>query len=313
MGAQLPTREDVERAASVIHGRVRRTPVLDASVLGTGVSVKAELFQHAGSFKVRGLTNRLAALTPDERRRGVIGVSAGNHAMALAWGAAREGIDSLVVMFAGASTYKLEQTRALGAGVELIDGDPAAAFIRMNELVEETGRVPIHPFDDPLVVAGQGTVGLEILEDVPDVDTIVVPTGGGGLVSGIVTAVAPAGVKVVAVEPEGSAALKLGLEAGASVSLVPVTRAGGLDAPFAGSIAVECCREHGVQSVLVTDDAIEEAMRRVYADLKLACEPAAAAGVAALATGEISFERAVVVVSGGNVSAEVASAILGFR
>jgi threonine dehydratase len=309
----LPTRDDVERAAVLIKGRVRRTPVIDGSALGRGVMVKAELFQHAGSFKVRGVTNRLAALTPEERGRGVIGVSAGNHAMALAWGASNEGIDSVVVMFAGASTFKLERTRALGATVEIVDGDPAAAFARMNEIVEQTGRVPIHPFDDPVVVAGQGTVGLEILEDVPGVDTIFVPTGGGGLIAGITTAVAPAGVKVVAVEPEGSAALRLGLSAGQSVPLTPVTRAGGLDAPFAGSIAVECCAAHGVESVLVSDDAIEEAMRRVYADLKLACEPAAAAGVAALSSGAISFDQAVVVVSGGNVSADIASAILGFR
>jgi threonine dehydratase len=313
MSVPLPTRGDVERAAAVIHGRVRRTPVLDATVLGEGVAVKAELLQHAGSFKVRGITNRLAALSPEERRRGVIGVSAGNHAMALAWGASREGIDSVVVMFAGASSYKLERTRALGATVEMIEGSPADAFVRMNELVAETGRIAIHPFDDPLVIAGQGTVGLEILEDVPEVDTIIVPTGGGGLVSGIATAVAPAGVRVVAVEPEGSAALRLGLQAGTPVSLTPVTRAGGLDAPFAGSIAVACCRELGVQSVVVSDDAIEEAMRRVYSDLKLACEPAAAAGVAALASDEFSFERAVIVVSGGNVSAEVASAILAVR
>jgi threonine dehydratase len=313
MSVLLPTRDDVERAAAVIRGRVRRTPVLDAPVLGEGVSVKAELLQHAGSFKVRGITNRLAALSEDERRRGVIGVSAGNHAMALAWGASREGIDSVVVMFAGASSYKLERTRALGGTVEMIEGSPADAFARMSELVAETGRIPIHPFDDPLVVAGQGTVGLEILEDVPDVDTIIVPTGGGGLVSGIATAVAPAGVRVVAVEPEGSAALRLGLQAGTPVSFTPVTRAGGLDAPFAGSIAVKCCKELGVQSVVVSDDAIEAAMRRVYSDLKLACEPAAAAGVAALASDEFSFERAVVVVSGGNVSAEVASAILAFR
>jgi threonine dehydratase len=313
MAPPLPTRDDVERAAAVIKGRVRRTPVLDGSALGSGVTVKAELLQHAGSFKVRGVTNRLAALTPEERRRGVIGVSAGNHAMALAWGASNEGIESVVVMFAGASAYKLERTRALGATVEVVDGDPAAAFARMNEIVEQSGRVPVHPFDDPIVVAGQGTVGLEILEDVPEVDTIIVPTGGGGLVAGITTAVAPSGVKVVAVEPEGSAALALALAAGRSVPLAPVTRAGGLDAPFAGSIAVECCLAHGVESVLVSDDAIEEAMRRVYAELKLACEPAAAAGVAALMGGSIAYERAVVVVSGGNVSAEVASAILASR
>jgi threonine dehydratase len=244
MADALPTRDDVERAAATIRGVVRRTPLLDAEALGAGISVKAELLQHAGSFKVRGVTNRLAALTPEERARGVIGVSAGNHAMALAWGAAREGLDCLVVMFRGASGYKLQRTQAFGATVEVVDGDPAGAFARMGEIVEATGRIVIHPFDDPRVVAGQGTVGLEIIEDAPGIDTVVVPTGGGGLVSGIAAAVAPSGVQVVAVEPERSAALGEAISAGAPVPVTPMTRAGGLDAPYAGTLAHALCIEH---------------------------------------------------------------------
>ena len=208
VGEAIPTRDDVERAAATIRGLVRRTPLLDGSALGDGVLIKAELFQYAGSFKARGVTNRLAALTQDERGRGVIGVSAGNHAMALAWGAAREGLDCLLVMFRGASSFKLARTRDFGATVEVVDGDPLAAFERMGEIVAETGRVVVHPFDDPLVVAGQGTVGLEIVEADDGLDTVVVPTGGGGLVAGIAAAVAPVGVEVVAVEPEHSAALR---------------------------------------------------------------------------------------------------------
>jgi len=310
MAAALPTRDDVERAATTIRGQVRRTPLLEAPALGAGISVKAELLQHAGSFKARGVTNRLAALTPTQRRSGVIGVSAGNHAMALAWGAAREGLDCLLVMFRGASEYKLARTRALGATVEVVDGDPAAAFARMEEIVEATGRVVIHPFDDPLVVAGQGTVGLEIVEDEAGLETVVVPTGGGGLVSGIAAAVAPTGVQVVAVEPERSAALGEAMAAGGPVPVTPRTRAGGLDAPYAGNLAYALCAKHGVRTVTVTDDAIESAMRRVYADLKLACEPAAAAGVAAVLADRHAYGRTAIVVSGGNVAAETASAIL---
>lgn len=310
MAERLPTRDDVERAAMTVEGVVRRTPLLDAPQFGGDISVKAELLQHAGSFKVRGVTNRLAALTPEERRRGVIGVSAGNHAMALAWGAAREGLDCLMVMFRGASPYKLARTRAFGATVEIVDGDPGAAFARMGEIVEETGRVVVHPFDDPLVVAGQGTVGLETVEDAPGLDTLVVPTGGGGLVSGIAAAVAGTGVQVVAVEPERSAALGEAIAAGGPVSVTPETRAGGLDAPYAGNLAYGLCLEHGVRAVTVTDDEIESAMRRVYADLKLACEPAAAAGIAAVLADRDAYGRVAIVVSGGNVAAETASAIL---
>ena len=310
MTASLPTRDDVERAAATIRGVVRETPLLDGSALGDGILIKAELLQHAGSFKARGVTNRLAALDPDERARGVIGVSAGNHAMALAWGAAREGLDCLMVMFRGASPYKLARTRAYGATVEVVDGDPQAAFDRMGEIVAETGRVMIHPFDDPLVLAGQGTVGLEIVEAVSGLDTLVVPTGGGGLVGGIAAAVAPTGVEVVAVEPEHSAALGEALAAGGPVSITPVTRAGGLDAPYAGNLAFALCVEHRVRAVTVSDDAIEEAMQRVYSELKLACEPAAAAGVAAVLADPLSFGRTAIVVSGGNVAAETASAIL---
>lgn len=309
----MVTRDDVGRAARTIEGQVRRTPLLDGSDLSPGLRVKAELLQHSGSFKVRGVVNRLAALDRSERGRGVITVSAGNHAAALAWGAAREGIDCVVVLYAGASPYKVERARAYGATIELVDGDPLAAFARMEEIVAATGRVVVHPFDDPLVMAGQGTVGAEILEDAPDVDAVVVPVGGAGLVAGIAAAVAPSGVRVIGVEPEGSAALRLGLEAGEPVRLTPRTIAGGLDAPYVGTNALAVCRAHAVESVLVADDEIEEATRRLYRDVKLAAEPAGAAGVAAVLTGRVAAERIVCVVSGGNVDAETASAILASR
>lgn len=278
--------------------------------LGPRVHLKAELFQRTGSFKPRGVLNKLASLTEDERRAGVIGISAGNHAQALAYCSALEGVDCLVVMWEGASALKIEATKGYGAAVDLRAGGPGEAFDRLATLLEETGRTLVHPFDDPLVIAGQGTVGLEILEDIPDTAVIVVPCGGGGLVSGI--AVAAEGRRVIAVEPELSPALHNGLAAGRSVPVEPKSIADGLSAPFAGENAVAICRELGVESVLVSEDAIADGMRFLYTRAKLACEPAAAVGVAALRAGKVAVgaEPVAVVVSGGNVAPQTAAAIL---
>jgi threonine dehydratase len=305
-----PDREDVCRAAEVIRGRVHRTPVLSSRSLGPGRFLKAELLQRTGSFKPRGVLTKLTSLSAEERERGVISVSAGNHAQALAWGAAAEGIDALVVMWQGATESKVAAARAYGAAVDLGASGPGDAFERLEELRAETGRVFVHPFDDPLVVAGQGTVGLEILEDVPAAEAVVVPVGGGGLVTGIATACAAAGVRVIAVEPEISPALHEGLRAGSPVTVEARSVADGLNAPFAGRLAVEVCASLGVESVLVSEEQIEEAMRFLYGRSKLACEPAGAAAVAALLGGAVDAENVVAVVSGGNVDARRAAAIL---
>jgi threonine dehydratase len=254
---------------------------------------------------------KLASLSDDEKRDGVIGISAGNHAQALAYCAALEGIDALIVMWQGASPQKIEATRAYGSEVDLEADGPAGAFERLAVLMEETGRALVHPFDDPLTISGQGTVGLEVLEDVPETAVIVVPVGGGGLVSGI--ALAAEGRRVVAVEPELSDALHRGLEAGKSVPVQPRSIADGLSAPFAGERCVELCRRLGVESVLITEDELTAGMRFLYGRAKLACEPAGAAAVAALLAGKVAVEpqeTAVAVVSGGNVAPEIASAIL---
>jgi threonine dehydratase len=281
--------------------------------LGPRVHLKAELFQRTGSFKPRGVLNKLASLNEDERRAGVIGISAGNHAQALAYCSGLEGVDSLVVMWEGASPQKIEATKGYGATVDLQAGGPGEAFVRLAELLEETGRTLVHPFDDPLVIAGQGTVGLEILEDVPETAVFVVPCGGGGLVSGI--AAAAEGRRVIAVEPELSPALHQGLAEGRSVPVEPQSIADGLSAPFAGENALAICRELGVESVLVTEDEIADGMRFLYTRAKLACEPAAAVGVAALRARKIAVgdEPAAVVVSGGNVAPKTAAAILSPR
>jgi threonine dehydratase len=307
--------DDVVAARAAIAGRLHRTPTFSSATLskrvGAPVHLKAELFQRTGSFKPRGVLTKLASLSEDEKRRGVIGISAGNHAQALAYCAALEGIDALLVMWEGASPQKIEATRAYGATVDLEANGPGEAFDRLHELIEQTGRPLVHPFDDPLTIAGQGTVGLELVEDVPETTVVIVPVGGGGLVSGV--AVGAEGRRIVAVEPELSDALCKGLEAGESVRVDPKSIADGLSAPFAGELPLEICRGRGVEPVLVTEDEIATGMRFLYGRAKLACEPAAAVGVAALLAGKVAVEphdTVAVVVSGGNVAPEMASAIL---
>jgi threonine dehydratase len=254
----------------------------------------------------------MAALTPEERARGVVTWSAGNHAQAVAWASANDGVDALVVMWQGANPLKIEATRGYGAAVDLEAAGPAEAHERLLGIVEDTGRVFVHPFDDPFMVAGHGTLALEILEDVPDVETVVVPVGGGGLIAGVVLGLAGR-ARVVAVEPEGAATLAKGLEAGHSVPLQPKTIADGLAAPFAGELPIELCRGV-VESVLVTDDEIAAALRFLYTRAKLACEPAGAAAAAAILTGKVANDgRVVAVVSGGNAAPRQAAAILAER
>jgi len=309
------TVEDVLAAREAIAGRLHRTPMLSSATLseltGARVSLKAELFQKTGSFKPRGVLTNLAALLPEQRARGVISISAGNHAQALAWGAKVEGLDALLVMWRGASEAKIEATRAYGAEVDLETTSPAEAFERLAELQEETGRTLVHAFDHPLTIAGQGTVGLEIVEALPETATLVVPVGGGGLISG--TALAAQGRRVVGVEPERSRAMHAALEAGHPVQVEPDSIADGLSPPFAGQNCFEIVRELVEQVVLLTEDELKEGMRFCYRIAKLAAEPAGAAAVAALLAGKIPLEpgeNVVAIVSGGNVAPETAVAIL---
>src|SRR6266516_3008215 len=304
---------DVEAAREAIGDRLHRTPLFRSATLGelTGarVHLKAELFQKTGSFKPRGVLTNLAALTAEERARGLI--SAGNHAQALAWGAATEGIDALIVMWQGASEAKIEATRGYGATVDLEAKSLTEAFERLAALQGETGRTLVHPFDHPRTIAGQGTVGLEIVEDLPETTTLLVPVGGGGLISGI--ALAAQGRRVIGIEPELSPALHEALAAGTPVPVTPQSIADGLSAPFAGEHCLEICREHVENVVLVTEEEIRAGMHFLYTRAKLACEPAAAVPVAALLAGKISVtkdETVVAVVSGGNVATETAVAIL---
>ena len=321
-GSQLVSLDDVHAARERIGGRLHRTPLLRSATLseqlGADVRFKAELFQRTGAFKPRGVLSKLATLTNEEKRRGVISISAGNHAQALAYASAVEGIDALIVMWQTASPMKIAAARGYGATVDDSAPDIPSAFERLDRLVEETGRTLVHPYDDPLVIAGQGTVGLEILEDAPETDVVLVPVGGGGLVSGIATAVK--GVKpdarVIAVEPELSNALNASLEAGKPVTVEPRSLADGLNGPYAGPNCVEICTALGVESVLLTEDEIAAGFRWLYGRMKLACEAAGAATAAALLAGKVQFEpgqTVAAVVSGGNVAPETAAAILAAR
>ena len=301
------SREDVERARTILAGRVHRTPTFRSTTLG--VSLKAELFQKTGSFKVRGALNRVAALTLEERKAGVVTWSAGNHAQAVAWAAREEGVDCLVQMWEGVSPLKVEVTRGFGATVDLSSPDPAAAYDQTLAVVEETGRVFVHPHSDPYVVAGHGTLALELLEDVPELETVVVGTGGGGLISGIVTAL-DGRARVIGVAPERAQAFPAGLAAGHSVPVETNTIADGLAPPFAGELPIEICRGK-VETVLVTEDEIADGMRFLYARAKLAAEPAGAAAAGAVLAGKVESGPGVaVIVSGGNVEPKQAAAIL---
>jgi threonine dehydratase len=210
-------------------------------------------------------------------------------------------------MWQGASDLKIAATRGYGAAVDLEARNPTEAFERLHDLIEQTGRTLVHPFDDPLVLAGQGTVGLEIEEDAPDADAVVVPVGGGGLIGGIIAAVGGR-MRVVAVEPERSTALGSALAAGEPVPVVPTSVADGLNAPFAGGITTELAR--GIEYHTVTEDEIEHAFRFLYERAKLACEPAAAVATAAWLAGRVDAQKPVLLVSGGNVARQTAAAIL---
>jgi threonine dehydratase len=302
------TRDDVMRAREAIGDRLAPTPTLYSRALRA--HLKCELFQRTGSFKSRGALNRVSSLTAEERRRGVITISAGNHAQAVAWAATQEGVDALVVMVRDASAQKVAATRAYGATVDLEAPTWIEAFEPLEQLVEATGRVLVHPHEDPLVLAGAGTVGLEIEEAAPKADAVVVAVGGGGLITGIQAAVGDR-TRVIAVEPERARAFQAAVEAGHPVTAEPSSIADGCNAPRLGQLPFELCRH--LEHVLVTEDEIEDAFRFLYARTKLAVEPAAAVAAAARLTGRFEADNPVLVVSGGNVVPEIASGILGLR
>jgi threonine dehydratase len=254
---------------------------------------------------------KLASLSAEEKARGVVSISAGNAAQGLAWACAQEDVACLVVMWQGASELKVAATRGYGAEVDLESASPVEAFERVREVASATGRTFVHPYDDPVVIAGHSTLGREIVDELPEVDVIVVPVGGGGLVAGV--ALGADGRRIIAVEPERSAALHEALSAGEPVPVVPDSIADALSAPRAGEHPLRICTELGVESVLVTEDEIRAGFRFLYERAKLAAEPGAAAGVGALLADKIegiAGKTVAAVVSGGNVSGQTASDIL---
>lgn len=306
----MVTLGDIKDARTRVGSDVHRTPLAFSrtfsELLGEHLYLKQECLQKTGSFKPRGALNKLRQLTPEERQRGVITVSAGNHAQSLAYGARISHVRATVVMPANASQGKAEAARAYGAEV-VLHGDVKAAFARCLDLQRERGLTLVHPFDDPAIIAGQGTVGLEILEDLPDADLVIVGIGGGGLISGIATAIKEQRprCRVVGVEPEGAAAMARSLEARRVVRLETVdTIADGLGAPFAGELTLAHVQRYVDDVVLVSDEEIVKAVRLLLERCKLLVEPAGAAALAALLSGKVTPPpggRTVAVLSGGNI------------
>ncbi len=299
---------DILEAQAVLAGRVHRTPIIGSTYLGKQAGVrlyfKLELFQKTGSFKPRGVLNTLHHLSPADKQKGVITLSAGNHAQALAWATSQEGIRSTVVMPAAAQQSKIEAAQGYGAEVILAEGDLLEACL---EIQQRRDLTLVHPFDDPMIIAGQGTVGLEILDDMPETDAVLVGIGGGGLISGIATAVKAGkpGIKVFGVEPEGASAMTQSLQRGEPVHLDRIdTVADGLAAPFAGRHTLNHVQAYVDDVVMVSDREIVEAMGLILERCKVVAEPAAAAPLAALLSGKIPLPEAstvVCVLSGGNI------------
>ncbi len=310
---------DIRAAADRLAGRIHRTPMLSSRSLGDRVSasvfLKAECFQKTGSFKPRGALNRILGLRAEDRARGLITVSAGNHAQAVAWASRQVQAPCAVVMPSRAPQIKVDAVRGYGGEV-LFHDDNATLFERLETERAARGAVFIHPFDDPHVLAGAGTVGLEILEDLPEVDLVLVPVGGGGLLGGVASAVKqlrPA-TRVIAVELAEGPGLIPALEAGEPVPVArPTTLADGMIPPFVGRLPLEIAREAVDQVVTVAEASIASAMRFLAERAKLVTEGSGAAAMAALLESELRVPRdarVAVIVSGGNIDPSRLAAVL---
>lgn len=304
------TLDDVRAAASAIAHVIRPTPLIRSNALckitGADVFLKPENLQRTGSFKIRGALNRINALTADERARGVVASSAGNHAQGVALAASAAGITSTIVMPLSAPLTKVERTRNYGAEVILAGEFYEAAYDHALEIQRERDAVFVHPFDDPYVIAGQGTIGLEILAELPDVDTILVPIGGGGVISGIAIAAKALrpSVRIVGVQASGAASALQSLEVGKIVALERAdTIADGIRVRQLGVLTFEYIRDLVDEIVTVDDEEIGRAIVDVMENSKLVVEGAGAVAVAALANGRVANpgRRVVAMLCGGNV------------
>ena len=299
---------DINNAQRTITGRIHRTPLISSTTAGrrtnTHLHFKAEVFQKTGSFKPRGAINKLHHLTEEERRKGVITISSGNHAQGLAYAASLFGTSATVVMPHTTPPNKLDATRGYGAEVILTEGDLLTTCLGIKK---ERNLTMVHPFDDPHIVAGQGTIGLEILDDLPKVDAVFVPVGGSGLISGIATAIKlkkPA-VKIVGVEPIGASTMYQSLQRKAVFHLNRMdTIAEALAAPFVGELNLALVQKYVDELVLVSDDEMIEALCLILEWCKILTEPAGAAGFAALLFKKANIpsgSEVVCLLSGGNI------------
>ena len=302
---------DVEAAATRLAGVAHRTPVLTSRTLdervGASVFLKAEPYQRSGAFKFRGAYNRLAQLSEDERRAGVVAFSSGNHAQAVALAARLLGVPATILMPTDAPAAKLAATRGYGADVVLFDRYTEDREALGRALEAERGLTLVPPFDDERIMAGQGTAALELVEDVASLDVLVAPVGGGGLLSGssVVAKAQPVPLRVVGVEPAAGDDVKQSLERGQRVTIpVPQTIADGQQTTAPGVLTFEVLRSHVDEIVLVDDDELIGAMVFCFDHLKLVTEPSGVCGLAALLAGrvgDVDGRRIGVIVSGGNV------------
>jgi threonine dehydratase len=310
---------EILAARERIAGHVHRTPLLTSTtaaawiIAATGVRIagerlflKAEHLQKTGSFKPRGMTNRLATLTETERSRGVITLSAGNAGQAYAWAGRSAGVAVTVVMPAGAVRSKVDACLGYGARVVLHGAHVGETFAEMERIRDADGLRFVHPFDDPAVIAGHGSIGLELLEDEPDLDVAIVGVGGGGLICGVAAALKERrpGIRVYGVEPVRSNALSQAMARNEVVQIQPESVADGLNAPFAGAWTLAMARRYLDDVVLLDEATILAGMRFAVERLKQVLEPAGAAALGAVLAGQVPIrdgERVAVVLSGGNV------------
>lgn len=314
---QTVTLQDIRAAEEKLKGIAYRTDLLPSTMLSDEtreVYLKTESLQQTGSFKVRGAYIKIDSLNAEERARGVIASSAGNHAQGVALAAKAFGIPATIVMPEGASLAKLSATRALGATVVQHGPNFDAAFEYAQKLQQETNAVFVHAFNDPKIVAGQGTVGLEILEDLPDVDTIVVPVGGGGLIAGIavaVKAIRPE-VRIVGVEAAGAASMLESIRAGHVTSLSRTsTFADGIAVGRPGDLTFAICRDFVDEIVTVDEDEIAQTILYLLERCKMITEGAGAVSVAAIMGHKFHcYGKVAAVLSGGNIDVTMLSKII---
>lgn len=325
----LVTLPEIEAARERLVGRIHRTPLMRSATAAAWATVasgvhlgddrlylKPEHLQKTGSFKPRGMTNRIDTLSDQAKAHGVITLSAGNAGQAYAWAGRSGGVAVTVVMPAGAVPSKVEACLGYGARVILHGAHVGEAFAEMERVRDEEGLEFVHPFDDPAVIAGNGSIGLELLEDVPDLDVVVVGVGGGGLISGVAAALKERrpGLRVYGVEPERSNAMTIALERNDVVHIQPDSVADGLGAPFAGVWTLAMCRRYLDDLILLDDPTILAGMRFAMERMKQVLEPAGAAALAAVLAGRIPIrdgERVAVVLSGGNVEIGRLGELLG--